>query len=260
MTQLPIGLIALIVVSLLIYFGLAQRVLDRLRLSDRAALVIIAALVVGSFITIPLSTGRYDVSLNVGGGLIPIILAGYLLSRAGTSKETVRAIIATIITAGVIYGTGILFAGADAEPGGRFFGAIDALWAYPVIAGLVAYIAGRSRRSAFIAATLGLVLVDIAYLIWLTAGGAPAGTVAIGGAGAFDAIVLAGIVAVLLAEIIGEVRERIQGGPSSERPEAVMQGLRNPVPEGLGREEYSREITGDNDTPGNKGNKGGDRS
>jgi len=260
MTRLPIGLIVLIIVSILIYFGLAQRVLDRLRLSDRAALGMIAVLIIGSFITIPLSTGRYDVSINVGGAIVPIVLAGYLLSKAGTSREWIRAIIATIITGGVIYGAGFLFGGVDTEPGGRFFGYLDSIWVYPLIAGIVAYLAGRSRRSAFIAATLGLVLVDIAYLVWLVTGGAPAGTVAIGGAGAFDAIVLAGIVAVLLAEVIGEVRERIQGGPSSQRPEAVMEGLRKPVPEGPGTEEHAKEFSRDEPVKSEDGDKGGDRA
>ena len=222
-------MIVLLVVSLLIYFGLAQRVLDRLRLSDRAALAMVALLIVGSFITIPLATGRYDVSINVGGALIPIALAGYLLVKAGTTKEWIRAIFATLITAGVIYGTGIMLAGAEPEPGGRLLGVVDALWAYPLIAGLVAYLAGRSRRSAFIAATLGIVLVDIGYFIWLTTIGAPAGTVAIGGAGIFDAVVIAGIFAVLLAEAIGEIRERLQGGPEQGRPEPLMEGLRKPV-------------------------------
>lgn len=131
----------------------------------------------------------------------------------------------------VIYGVGYLLGRGDVEPGGRFFGYLDALWVYPIIGGLVAYIAGRSRRSAFIAATLGLVLVDLAYLVWLVYTGAPAGTVAIGGAGAFDGIVLAGIVAVLLAEIIGETRERLQGGPASQgRSAELMEGLRKPGP------------------------------
>ena len=38
----------------------------------------------------------------------------------------------------------------------------------------------------------------------------------IGGAGAFDSLILAGILAVLLAELVGETRERLQGGPKSE--------------------------------------------
>ncbi len=229
MTRLPIGVIILLVVSLLIYFGLAQRVLDRLRLSDKAAFGIIALLIVGSFIDIPITTGRYDVSVNAGGALVPLGVAGYLLSRAGTSREWGRAIVAALVTGAVIYGVGYFMGRGDVEPGGRFFGYLDSLWVYPIIGGLVAYIAGRSRRSAFIAATVGLVLVDIAYLVWLVATRAPAGTVAIGGAGAFDGIVLAGIIAVLLAEVIGETRERLQGGPSPERPPELLEGLRKPL-------------------------------
>lgn len=241
MTQLPIGIIVLIAVSILIYFGLAQRVLDRLRLSDRAALGILFLLAVGSFIDIPITTGRYDVSINVGGALVPLGVAIYLLVRAGSTKEWGRAILAAVITAAIIYGVGH-FIGGGAEPGGRFMGYLDALWVYPIIGGLVAYIAGRSRRSAFIAATLGLVLVDVIYLVWMLYTGAPAGTVAIGGAGAFDGIVLAGIVAVLLAEIIGETRERIQGGPATEgRSQVLMEGLRKPDLSGSENKKDDRE-------------------
>ena len=52
------------------------------------------------------------------------------------------------------------------------------------------------------------------------------GAVNIGGAGAFDSIIISGIVAVLLAEIIGETRERMQGGPQSEgRPKELIRSL-----------------------------------
>jgi uncharacterized membrane protein len=233
MTQFPIGLIVLGVIAALIFFGLAQRVLDRLRLTDREALVIIVALIAGSFINIPLITGRWDVSINLGGALIPIILAGYLLFKAGTGKEAGRALLATLVTAGIIIGIGTFFRlGAPAEPGGRFLGMLDSLWMYPIIAGAAGYLlAGRSRRSAFIAATLGIVLADAGYFLWLVGAGAPAGTVAMGGAGVFDAVVLAGVFAVLLAEIVGEARERLQGGPSAEgRPGELMEGLRKPEP------------------------------
>ena len=59
------GLIALVVISILIYFGVAQRALDRLRLTDRAALAVIAAIIIGSFIDIPVSD---RLIINVGGG------------------------------------------------------------------------------------------------------------------------------------------------------------------------------------------------
>ncbi|MCL0067660.1 hypothetical protein M1N67_01800 [Peptococcaceae bacterium] len=44
--QFLIGLITLAIVLLLIYFGLAHRVLDRMKLSDRAALGIIVLLII----------------------------------------------------------------------------------------------------------------------------------------------------------------------------------------------------------------------
>lgn len=226
MTNYPIGLIVLLVVSILILFGLAHRALDRMRLTDRAALVIIAALIIGSFIDIPVPGGRYPVFINVGGALVPVGLAIYLLVKAGTTREWVRALGASVVTGLSIFVIGSIVAGDPADK----FGFLDFLWVYPLVAGIVAYLAGRSRRSAFIAATLGVLYMDIGYYVWLVYSGAPAGRVLIGGAGAFDAIVIAGIFAILIAEVIGEVRERLQGGPKDEgRPEELLEGLRKPL-------------------------------
>jgi len=230
MSGFPIGIPILLIVSVLIFFGLAHRVLDRMHLSDKMALVIIAAMAVGSFIDIPLGSRA---SINVGGGLIPIGLAIYVLTRAGTTWEWVRGILATIVTAGALYGANRII-GADPET--MIF---DPIYVYPIIAGLVAYLVGRSRRTAFIAATLGIVLLDVGLLVWYIVNGIP-GTVPIGGAGAFDTIVVAGVIAVLLAELIGESRERLQGGPAETgRPRELLKNLRgsslraklNPIPE-----------------------------
>lgn len=225
MSRFPLGIIVLIIVSVLVYFGLAQRLLDRMRISDKTALGILIAMIVGSFINIPIPIGRVSTSINVGGGLIPIGLSVYLLTRAGTTKEWLRAIIATVITGGVIYYIGTYL--MTGHPGGGPFDFIDPLWLYPIVGGLVAYIAGRSRRSAFVAASLGVMLLDVFNWIYLVRTGTP-GRVNIGGAGAFDSIILAGLVAVLLAEIIGETRERLQGGPASKgRPKELLNHLQN---------------------------------
>ena len=118
----------------------------------------------------------------------------------------------------------------SADPWQRGTDFIDPLFIYPLVAGLVAYLVGRSRRSAFIAATLGVLGMDIIDYIKILGTSAP-GAVHIGGAGAFDSIILSGIIAVLLAEIIGETRERLQGGPESEgRPQELVEGLEKPQP------------------------------
>ncbi|WP_227766156.1 DUF1614 domain-containing protein [Zhaonella formicivorans] len=223
MTGFPVGMIALLIVTILVYFGLAHRVLDRMRLTDKAALIILASIIIGSFINIPLSRGRVDASINVGGGIVPVVLAIYVLSRAGTSKEWIRALGATVATALAVFFINTYLMSEDPWQTGTDF--IDPLYVYPLVAGLVAYLVGRSRRSAFIAAILGVLSLDVVDFIRLQAGGTP-GAVNIGGAGAFDTIILSGIVAVLLTEIIGETRERLQGGPESEgRPEELIRGL-----------------------------------
>ena len=228
MTRFSIGLVILVVISILIYFGLAHRALDRMRLSDRGALGVIVAVIIGSFIDIPIPGGRYLVSVNAGGALVPVALVIYLLIKAGTARERIRAIAASIVTALAIFVVGSLIMRGLPEPGGRFE-FIDSLYIYPLVGGTVAYLGGRSRRAAFIAATLGVLYMDIGYYFWLAGRGAPAGRVSIGGAGAFDAIVLAGIVAILIAEVIGESRERLQGGPVMEgRPPSLLKGLRKP--------------------------------
>ena len=45
----PIGMIALLVIGVLIYFGVAQRLLDRMRLNDRQAVIFIILMIMGSF-------------------------------------------------------------------------------------------------------------------------------------------------------------------------------------------------------------------
>lgn len=220
MSNFPFGLITLVVISILIYFGIAHRALDRLRLSDRGALAVIAAIIVGSFFDLPL-TSRVTVNL---GGVVAVGLAIYVWLAAGTAFEKMRSAIAAIITGLTLFLAG-RYLGAEPE---RIF--IDPIYIYPLIAGIVGYLAGRSRRGSFFAAVMGVFALDLGQLYYLVRTGAR-GIVHIGGAGAFDSLILAGILAVLLAELIGETRERLQGGPQTEgRPEELVENLREPEP------------------------------
>ncbi|MCL6477531.1 MAG: DUF1614 domain-containing protein [Peptococcaceae bacterium] len=228
MTRLPVGMIILLIVSALIFFGLAQRALDRMKISDRAALLIIAGLIAGSFIDIPVWGGRFPVAVNIGGALIPLGLAIYLVVTAGTGREKARALVGAIITALAIYGVGTLVMSGLPEPAGRF-GYLDAIWLFPLVAGIVGYLSGRSRRGAFVSATLGVLLFDVGHYIWLANTGAPAARIIVGGAGAFDAVVISGIFAILLAEVVGEVSERMAGGPTGEgKAPSLVSALRKP--------------------------------
>lgn len=208
---MPLGMIVLFILAALVYFGIAQRVLDRMRLTDGQAFAFLALMFVGGFIDVPLTGGSTAISVNVGGALVPLALVIYLLSRAGTAKERIRSLLATVATAATIWLIGSL---TDFDPlRGRMM-ILDPLWLYSLVGGVMGYIAGRSRRGAFIAGVLGVLLVDIVHAINVSAG-AFRSTVAIGGAGIYDAVILAGVVAVTFAEVFGEVRERIHSGSES---------------------------------------------
>lgn len=205
---MPAGTSLLLIVAALIYFGVGQRLLDRLRLSDSQALIFIALMIGGSFITIPLSTGRTGVSLNVGGGIIPLFLVGYLLINAESAKEKIRAIVASLVTAGVVFGVSQF---TDFDPSSRY-AFLDPLWLFSIVAGIVGYLAGRSRRASFIAGVLGIFLTDLTHLARALLVNLPT-RVVLGGAGVFDSMVVAGLIAMGLAEFVGETRERLaQGG------------------------------------------------
>lgn len=223
MANLTVGTIVLVIAALLIYFGLAHRILDRMRLTDKGALIVLALMIFGSFITIPISRGLVGVDVNVGGALIPVGLSIYVLTRAGTTKELIRALGAALVTAVAVTFSGRFIGGSEPE---RMF--LDPIYFYPLVAGTVAYIISRSRRTAFISGVLGMFLFDLGSLVWYLSLGRKA-FVAFGGAGALDTYVIAGVVAALLAELVGETRERLQGGPASKgKPKDLLEGLKKP--------------------------------
>jgi len=208
---MPVGTITLVVLAVLVYFGVLHRVLDRLGLTDRAALVWIAAFIVGGYLNVTLVRGANQLVLNVGGGLVPLLLAVFLFRHTDTAAERVRAAAATVITAGVMYGLAQVL---PDEPTNMVL--LDPLYIFALIGGLVAYLLGRSRRAAFVAGMLGLILVDIIhYLVAVTQGVRQ--RTWIGGAGAFDSVIIAGTMALLVAELVGETRERLAGGTLAVR-------------------------------------------
>ena len=200
-----IGMILLVVLALLILVGVLQRVLDRMALTDKQALAIVAAIFVGGWLP-DLTFG--NVTLNIGGALIPLIVCVYLFFHAGAAKEKVRCLAAGAITAIAVRAVDVFF---PADPTAMPF---DPMWLYGLVGGVVAWILGRSRRSAFIAGVLGIVLSDVAVGVMNWMNGINQ-TVRLGSAGALDAIVLSGVIAVLLCELLGEAIERMATGKAS---------------------------------------------
>lgn len=212
---MSIGLILLIVVAILVMFGVAQRVLDRLRLTDRQALLFVALIFFGGLIPdIPLSA-RF--SFNIGGALVPLGLCVYLLVRAETGKERARALIAALVTGAAVWAIGHFTPNEPEQIG------FDPNYLYGLAGGVIGYIFGRSRRGAFIAGVLGVMLADVAQAIvnWNQGIAQP---LVLGGAGALDAVVISGLLAVLLSELVGELIERMSRGTHRDPDRAFEHG------------------------------------
>lgn len=220
----PAGVYALSLIVLLVFLGVAQRVLDRMKLTDAQALIILGLFIAGSFLpAIPLTP---IASIDVGGAIVPLGVAAYLITTAGTPKERWRGVLAAVITGVALI---VMERVLPPEPGLRPLPIdIDPVWAPGVVAAIVAYIAGRSRRSAFIAGITGVIIADLYTAVLNTMAGRAGSRVMIGGAGVLDAVVIAGVLAVAICEIVGETFEYIRGGPSSNRPEGLLRGLRSP--------------------------------
>ena len=144
---MSVGMVLLTVVAVLVFFGVAQRVLDKLHLSDRAALVLIALMFFGTLIP---NVQIGSVSVSIGGAVIPLGVCVYLLARAGTAKERVRAVLGALITAGIIYALSHFL---PDEPERML---IDPMYLYGLAGGVVAYVLGRSRRGAFFCGVVGV--------------------------------------------------------------------------------------------------------
>ena len=155
-----------------------------------------------------------QVSVSVGGALIPLGVCGYLLFKADTAWERARTVLGAVLTAAAIYGLSMLL---PDEPEAMW---MDPLLLYGIAAGVIACLLGRSRRGAFVCGVIGVMLADIVTAIGNWRRGVMQQLV-LGGAGIADAVILAGMTGLLLAELVGEIMERFahrreKGGQEDE--------------------------------------------
>lgn len=180
----------------MIFLGLGQRVLDRMKLKDSTALIILALMIGGHFLpTVPAGP---RLALNLGA-LVLVGIALYLLLTTSAAEQK-RALAVSVATAVFLLLSDKLL---PPDPG-----LLDPVFSAGLFAGLLAYFWGRSRRSAFIAGILGIFLADLAALLqlWLQK---IHQRVILGSGGLFSSAVISPLLAVFIAEIIGETREYI---------------------------------------------------
>ena len=147
--SLSLGILSALIILLM--FGAGQRILDQMRLNDKQAILVLLSIVIGILIP-PIYIGKYF-CFSIGGFLIPFIICIYMLVSAGWSRDLLRATIGTLLVAGIVYGLEWLLPATTPEDI-----VIDPMYIYGIVAGVVAYCLGRSRRNAFVCSVLGISL------------------------------------------------------------------------------------------------------
>lgn len=178
-----------------IYLGLLHRVLDRMYLSSRGAILLILSIGVFSYLpSLPLYGG---IKVSIGGFLIPLGLVIYILRQSDSPFENGRTLLVAGIVAWSLYLANQIL---PVEPGMLGYD-LDPLYLPGLLAAFWAYLLGRSRRASFCGAILGVILLE---LIQVQEGST------LGGGGIFNAIIISGVLAVLLTEGFGEIWERLK--------------------------------------------------
>lgn len=195
---MSISLVIVSIIILLIMFGAGQRILDSLRLNDKQALIILILICIGIVIP-PIWIGPYF-CFSIGGFLIPLALSIYLLISCGWSRDLLRTLIGTVLVGGIIYGLEWIL---PADPEELI---IDNMYIYGVVAGVVAYALGRSRRNAFVSCLFGITLAGLIQWIVNFCTKTPS-ILGLGVGGAFGTYIVAIIISVAVSEFLGRCFE-----------------------------------------------------
>jgi len=217
-------LAALTIIAALIQIGLIRYVYARLGISPMSAILLLLASLFGAYVNIPIAQlpGKTEVvgqrvdffgfeyvvptevdwpgtiiAINLGGAVIPIALSIYLLFK---NNIWLPAIIATAVVSAVCY--------AVAEPV-RGAGIAIPIFIPPLVACAISCIVAWSQAApvAYVSGSLGtLIGADLMNFPAIRSLGTPVAS--IGGAGTFDGIFVTGIVAVVLASLIGSTGAR----------------------------------------------------
>jgi len=228
--SLLVGVFIALVV-LLIQLGALRYAYLRIGLSPAAAIMLLLGSLIGSYFNIPVAelpakqvvSGQEVaffgmqyvipvvtqwpgtvIAVNIGGAVIPTVMSFYLLVKYQLWG------VGLIATAGV---TAVTYAFANPVPG---LGIAEPVFVPALATALAALVLSRRQAAplAYISGSLGsLIGADLLNLGKVQGLGAPVAS--IGGAGTFDGIFLIGILAVLIASLLGRAASPAPAEPSA---------------------------------------------
>lgn len=219
----------LAVTILVIYYVVRwiRHSLGKLGLSHGEVAVIVWGTFIGAFINFPLfafPSGEGVLAINVGGGVIPVVLSLYLIKRKGLALNEVLV--------GVPAVAFVTYLVTDYVPG---MGVISPFpyWLLPafvafVIAGMAYWNERENSASlAYVVGTLGVLIgADLVRIPEILAGPPPGegAVLSIGGAAVFDMVYLTGLIAITMETgLLAKLRHDLSRGDRRNPIEAEYQ-------------------------------------
>lgn len=214
--MMPIGPILILILLVLILAGLLTRPLERLGLSDRSGALLAVAMLGGSLLEVPLLPG---LSINVGSGVMPLLLSLYLLLGSRRWWEPVVAVGAGFSAASALALMSRWLPAGQPTELNLFF--LDAQYFYALVAGSIGYLVGHTRGASFAGAVLGVLAGDLFhYLEYVRTSQIADLVIRMSGGGFHGTALVAGVLAVALSDLLT--------APPAERGEAAVDHLSQP--------------------------------
>ena len=204
---MTIGLVTLGIVAVLMFFGAAEKYFDRLGLTSWLTILLVLALIIGAVMP-EVAVGSFV--MTVGGFAVPLVVFVILLTLAAKSGNALRTVLALVIVAMATVALRLLVGVNNATL------VLVSSLLIGFVGGTLAYLAAGSRIGTLAGAIGGCVLGDVvsAGFMRMFYG---VETYTIGGFGIFDALVIAAVFGLVVAEIVAAVRRMTENRRAAAR-------------------------------------------
>ncbi len=195
--MMPVGPILILLLLVMAATGFLTGPLRRIGLSGRAALLLLAAMLLGSALELRLAP---RLTLNVGSGLLPALLSLYLLRTMRRWWEPLAAVGGAAAAAASLALISLYFPPGLPTELNLFY--LDAQYLYAAVAGTLGSVIGHTRPASFAAAVWGSLAADVYHYLHYSGAGHGDIVHRMGGGGFHGTALVAGVLALTLSELL----------------------------------------------------------
>ncbi|MCH5351787.1 MAG: hypothetical protein J1F39_07460 [Clostridiales bacterium] len=188
-----VGLIILGIVAALMFFGVMGRVYKNCGMPFPLAFAVVGLLIGGAFIPAVRTSGA---TVGAAGFIVPLAVSAVFIYLASRRRELIRSFVATVTAAAVYTSVELLLVLVANDS--------VIVIVQGLLCGFVAYLVGKTELAALCGVFIGVPLGEVA--VGVTNRFAYGEQFGIGGASAFNALIIAAVLSVVLYEVVYAVK------------------------------------------------------